>query len=112
MLLASCFRVKETGACPNHIQTSFHYCRYHSPMSSDLPRSATEGYLCCFCVTNKRDKKLTFYHLVQGMEPRFSSRPDSLKPKFSIYSCVCFGGVAAGIFLFGLYLFETELHIV
>ena len=55
------FWVKEAGPCPAPIlvQTSFHYCGHRSPVSSDLPGSATEGYLCCFSVTNKRDRKFT-----------------------------------------------------
>lgn len=59
--VAGLFWVKEAETCPDpmFVQTSFRYCGHHGPVSSDLPRAATEGWLCCFSVTNKSDKTFT-----------------------------------------------------
>lgn len=101
------FWVKEAGPCPDPtlIQTSFHYCGHHSPVSSDLPRSATEGYLYCFNVTNKRDKKFTTLTPGAGDGARaLLPGRHSLQPQHLIEFILLFL-LLLGFFLFGLYLF-------
>lgn len=106
--VAGLFWVKEAETCPDptFVQTSFRYCGHHGPVSSDLPRAATEGWLCCFSVTNKSDKTFT------TLPPGAGDGAQALLHARHTASCVCFIVAAAGLFGLVCICFETQFHIV